>query len=47
LEKDCIVLRPKKKPREGWANAFKEMASRGEDTLLDDDIFLDDEVHKW
>jgi hypothetical protein len=25
-----------KKPREGWAAAFQEMALRGDDALLDD-----------
>jgi antitoxin MazE len=33
---DSLVIRPAKKPREGWAEACREMAQRGEDVLLDD-----------
>ena len=35
-EDDSIVIRPAKKPREGWDDAFREMQKRGDDTLLDD-----------
>jgi antitoxin MazE len=33
-----IAIRPanKKKPREGWAEAFKAMAAAGDDAMLDD-----------
>jgi antitoxin MazE len=34
-EDDSLVIRPVKKPRDGWAAAFQELARRGEDTLLD------------
>ena len=30
-----LVIRPVKRPREGWAVAFREMAQRGDDVLLD------------
>lgn len=30
-----LVIRPASKPREGWAEAFEEMARRGDDVLLD------------
>ena len=33
-----LVIRPLTKPRTGWKQAFKEMASRGEDRLLDPDL---------
>ena len=33
-----LVIRPMKKPREGWASAFQEMAQRGDDKLLDADV---------
>ncbi len=33
---DSLVIRPAKRPREGWAAAFQEMARRGDDALLDD-----------
>ena len=34
-EGDSLVIRPANKPRAGWATAFKEMATRGDDGLLD------------
>jgi len=33
-EADCLVIRRVRKPREGWAAAFQEMARRGDDVLL-------------
>lgn len=31
-----LVIRPARKPREGWSKAFREMAADGDDQLLDD-----------
>lgn len=36
VEDDALVIRPVKKPREGWNEAFRKMALRGEDDLLDE-----------
>jgi antitoxin MazE len=33
-EGESLVIRPVKKPREGWAAAFQEMARRGDDALI-------------
>jgi antitoxin MazE len=33
-ENGSLVIRSARKPREGWAAAFREMARRGDDTLL-------------
>lgn len=33
---DAIVVRRAQNPREGWAEAFQEMAEQGDDVLLDD-----------
>ncbi len=33
---DTLILRPPRRPREGWAASLREMARRGDDTLLDD-----------
>jgi len=33
---DSLIIRPARRPREGWAAAFQEMARRGDDALLDD-----------
>lgn len=35
-EAETLVVRPTRKPRSGWAKAFKEMANHGDDALLDD-----------
>jgi antitoxin MazE len=35
-EDDAVVIRPARKPRAGWAEAFREMSRRGDDALLDD-----------
>ena len=36
-EDGSLVIRSAKKPREGWAASFQEMARRGDDALLDAD----------
>ncbi|HEX3871254.1 MAG TPA: AbrB/MazE/SpoVT family DNA-binding domain-containing protein [Pirellulales bacterium] len=33
-EEDSLVIRPVKRPREGWTAAFQEMARRGDDALI-------------
>jgi antitoxin MazE len=30
-----LVIRPVKRPREGWAAAFQQMSRRGDDALVD------------
>jgi antitoxin MazE len=35
VEDDALVIRHLKKPRTGWATAFREMAQRGDDNMLD------------
>lgn len=35
VENDTLVIRPAKRPRAGWAAAFRDMARRGDDALLD------------
>ncbi|MDD5211986.1 MAG: AbrB/MazE/SpoVT family DNA-binding domain-containing protein [Sulfuricurvum sp.] len=44
-----LLLKPtQKKPREGWAEAFKQMAASGDDALLiDDSLDLDFEGWEW
>jgi len=34
-EEDRIIIRPARQPRQGWAQAFRVMAERGDDKLLD------------
>ncbi len=47
LEKDHIILRPVKQPRQGWAEAFKKMHEQGEDKLLIPDVFEDEDFEEW
>jgi antitoxin MazE len=47
LENDHIVLRPFKEPRKGWNEAFAEMHVAGDDYLLIDDVFDDENFDEW
>jgi len=47
LENDHIVLRPLKEPRKGWSEAFQEMHASGDDQLLIDDVFDDENFDEW
>lgn len=42
LENEQIVLRPIAKPREGWDKAFQKMHENGDDQLLLNDVFEDE-----
>ncbi len=35
-EKDAVVIRPACHPRADWGEAFRQMADRGDDRLVDD-----------
>jgi len=35
-ERDSLVIRPARKPRANWAVAFRKMAERNDDALLDE-----------
>jgi len=43
LEKGQIVLRPLSAPRQGWEAAFRQMHEAGDDALLIDDVFGDED----
>lgn len=47
LEKGQIVIKPSSKPRKGWDKAFKEMAENGDDQLLFNDVFEDENLEEW
>jgi antitoxin MazE len=47
LEKNFIILKPKASPRKGWDKAFKKMHETGDDQLLIDDIFPDENLEEW
>lgn len=42
LEKGYIILKPLSEPRKGWDKAFKKMHENGDDQLLMDDVFEDE-----
>ena len=47
LEKGRIILKPVSKPRQGWEKSFQEMNANGDDRLLIDDIFNDENLEEW
>ena len=47
LEKGQIILRPISEPRKGWDKAFQKMHKNGDDQLLLDDIFDDENFDEW
>jgi antitoxin MazE len=51
LEGECLLIRPTRTIREGWAAAFMSMAEAGDDQLLDDDVVIsakwDNEEWEW
>ncbi len=47
LDKDFIVLKPKAEPRKNWEKAFQEMHKNGDDQLLIDDVFDDENFEEW
>lgn len=44
LEEGFLIIKPIRKPREGWEEAFREMHENGDDEMLIPDIF---ETEKW
>lgn len=47
LEKGQIILRPISEPRKGWEKAFQKMHENGDDQLLIDDVFEDENFDEW
>jgi antitoxin MazE len=47
LEKSYIILKPKTEPRKGWEKAFKKMHEKGDDILLINDVFEDENLEEW
>ena len=47
LEKGRIILKPVSKPRQGWEKSFQAMHANGDDRLLIDDIFNDENLEEW
>jgi antitoxin MazE len=47
LEKGQIILRPISEPRKGWDKAFQKMQENGDDQLLMNDVFEDENFDEW
>jgi antitoxin MazE len=47
LEKGRIILKPTSTPRKGWEKAFKLMSENGDDQLIIDDVFSDEDFEEW
>ncbi|MCF8372426.1 MAG: AbrB/MazE/SpoVT family DNA-binding domain-containing protein [Bacteroidales bacterium] len=47
LEKDQLILRPVSAPRKGWEEAFKKMNENGDDQLLFDEVFDNENFDEW
>ncbi len=51
-EHEQIIIRPARKSREGWEEAFKKMAKHGDDKLIDEESLntqssWDEEEWEW
>ena len=44
IDKNQIIIRPVSNPRDGWDDAFKAMADKGDDTIIDD---IENISHSW
>ncbi len=47
LENGYIIIRPIDQPRKDWEKAFEQMRERGDDQLLIDDVFEEENVEEW
>ncbi len=47
FEKGQIVIKPLSRPRKGWEKAFKRMSDNGDDRLLINDVFEDENLEEW
>ena len=47
LEKGYLILKPISSPRKGWETVFKEMNENGDDQLLFNDVFENENLEEW
>ena len=47
FEKGYMILKPKEAPRKGWEKSFKKMNENGDDKMLMQDIFEDENFEEW
>ena len=47
LEKGFIILKPTSSPRKEWEKSFKKMHENGDDNMMIDDVFEDENFEEW
>lgn len=47
LEENQIIIKPLAQPRKDWDKQFKEMNKLGDDELLLDDFFEEEDLEEW
>ena len=47
FEKGYMILKPKEEPRKGWEKSFKKMNENGDDKMVMQDIFEDENFEEW
>ncbi|MEL6623925.1 MAG: AbrB/MazE/SpoVT family DNA-binding domain-containing protein [Bacteroidota bacterium] len=47
LEKGYIIIKPISKPRNNWEKAFQKMHELGDDQLLFEDVFEEENFDDW
>jgi len=47
LEEEQIIIKPISQPRKGWEETFKLMADNGDDSILFNDVFDDENFEEW
>ncbi len=47
LEKGYLIIKPVPSPRKGWDKAFQQMSKAGDDQLLFDDVFENEDLEEW
>ena len=47
LEEGQIIIKPIETPRQNWEAAFEKMSKEGEDKMLLNDVFDDENFEEW
>ena len=47
LEEGQIIIKPIETPRQNWDSAFEKMSKEGDDKMLLNDIFDDENFEEW
>ena len=47
LEKGQIIIKPITSPRKNWEKEFKKMNENGDDKLLMNDVFEEENLEEW